>query len=667
MHARTILAFVFLLLTGVLAATRLPAAPTPQNPAIAAQPPPFAPDRVLVKFLPGTAVSEAGKIHRQSGGKLLEVIPGIGVHVVEVPKGKVRQKIALYAANPNVVYAEPDYYRVLVIPDEGDDPPLFGGPDRDYFVEQWGLHNTGQALTDPNSLYGGPIYGQPDADIDAPEGWDITTGDPAVKIAILDTGIDCNSIEHSGRCVEEISFVTEYSDNLDDIAQHGTHTAGIAAVNTNNGIGVAGVGWNSSVGNLKTCFEYEYDLYPPLGFYVITGVCPVSASAAAITYAADHGYHVINMSYGSDLVDENGEPAGIPVQPNTETDAVVYAWNHGVVLVAAAGNGGSEDPPDPTRLVYPAANDEVIAVAATDRFDNLASFSTFGSSWVSMMAPGDNILSTVPVEVCEFYADLTGEPFDPATEGCLTWNSGTSMASPHVAGAAALVWAHVFPGQSPQTCVSPSGIPCNVVVRRHLEYGADAVGASEQNFLAWSQHGRLNLYNTLSMVDTDVDGSPDSIDSDDDNDGLSDDFESSIGTDPLLADTDDDGLSDAAEVGWDGDPGSYDPATDTNPLSADTDGDGFADGMEAASLHDPLNAADAPVRGDINDDGVVNAADVLLGTRAILKLDTLTGDQLARADIGPLVSGTPSPDGLFTAGDLQLIQQIALQQLDLQN
>ena len=660
-----IYAFAVLALAITLASTGLQAAPAPKSPGPAAHPPPFAPDRVLVKFLPGTAAAETGKAHRHSGGKLLKIIPGIGVHVVKVPQGTVHRKIALYTANPNVVYAEPDYYRVLIIPDEGNDPPLFGGPDRDYFVEQWGLHNTGQALTDPNSLFGGPIVGEPDADIDAPEGWDITTGDPSVKIAILDTGIDCNSIEHTGRCVEEISFVTEYSDNLDDIAQHGTHTAGIAAVNTNNGIGVAGVGWNSSVGNLKTCFEYEYDLIPPYGYYVITGVCPVSASATAITYAADHGYHVINMSYGSDLVDENGEPAGIPTQPNTETDAVVYAWNHGVVLVAAAGNGGSEDPPDPTRLVYPAANDEVIAVAATDRFDNLASFSTFGNSWVSMMAPGDNILSTVPVEICEYYSYLTGEPYDPATEGCLTWNSGTSMASPHVAGAAALVWAHVFPGQSPQTCVSPSGIPCNVVVRRHLEYGADAAGTSGQNFLAWSQYGRLNLYNALSMVDTDVDGLPDTLDSDNDNDGLPDDFEGSIGTDPFLGDTDDDGLSDAAEVGWDGDPGSYNPATDTNPLSADTDGDGFADGMEAASLHDPLNTADAPVWGDINDDGVVNAGDVLLATRAVLYKSTLTTPELARADIAPLASGSPSPDGLFTTGDLLLIQRIALLQLSL--
>ena len=241
--------------------------------AIRTQVPAFAPDRVLVKFRPGTAAAETGKAHRQAGGRLLREIPAIGVQVVEVPRDKVSEKVAHYARNPNVLYAEPDFYRVLVIPDEGNDPgPSAGGINtgREYFEEQWGLHNTGQQHTSFDFL-GNPIQvsGAADADIDAPEGWDITSGDPSVKIAILDTGIDCDSIEHAGKCVEEISFVEDYSDYLDDpedYVGHGTHVAGIAAVHTNNGIGVAGVGWNSSLGNLKTCFAYQIDLLPPLGY-----------------------------------------------------------------------------------------------------------------------------------------------------------------------------------------------------------------------------------------------------------------------------------------------------------------------------------------------------------------------------------------------------------------
>jgi len=634
---------------------------------ILAQVPRYAPDRVLVSFKPGTAASETGKAHRQAGGRKLREIPGIGVHIVQVPAGSVQQKIASYRANPNVEYAEPDFYRVLIVPDEGNDPgPDAGGiiAGREYFDEQWGLSNTGQLHTSFD-LLGNPIQvaGVADADIDAPEGWDITTGDAAVKIAILDTGIDCSSVEHAGKCVEEVSFVGDFSSYLDDPGDyvgHGTHVAGIAAVHTDNGIGVSGVGWNSSLGNLKSCFGYAYYPYPVLlpDYYIYTGVCPVSASAEAIIYAADNGYHVINMSYGSDEVDGNGEPVGQPAQPNTETAAISYAWSHGVVLVAAAGNDNN------TARIYPAANTDIIAVAATNHIDDRASFSTYslpGDDWVSLMAPGEDILSTNPVADCIFFAELFYYPFDPITEACLTWHSGTSMASPHVAGTAALVWAHLFPGQSPSSCVSPSGVPCNEVVRRHLEYGADATGAATQNMLAWSQYGRLNLYGALSIIDTDLDGLPDSVDDDDDNDGLADSVEASpgIGTDPLDPDSDDDGLSDGDEVNYVATPpDTYSAGQDTDPLNPDTDGDGFLDGMELAAGHDPLFAGDAPLWGDADGSGVVNAADVLLLTRAVLGLVVLADDQKARVDIAPVNAGVPSPDGRLTPGDLVVVERI---------
>jgi hypothetical protein len=143
---------------------------------------------------------------------------------------------------------------------------------------------------------------------------------------------------------------------------------------------------------------------------------------------------------------------------------------------------------------------------------------------------------------------------------------------------------------------------------------------------------------------------------------LSDGIEAVIGTDPANPDTDGDGLTDLREVNWDGDPTGYDPAHDLNPLAADTDGDGFPDGMEATAGYDPLSAASVPVWGDINNDRVVDAADVLLAARAIAGELTPTDAERVRGKVAPLVNGTPRPDANapLTAGDLLLIERKAL-------
>ena len=110
--------------------------------------PPFAADRVLVKFKPGSTASAIGKAHRQAQGQVMRTIPGIGVQVVRVPPGTVPGKVAAYKANPNVQYAEPDYNRVLVIPSEDPTITVAGG---NVFSEQWYLNNTGQLhSTDQN-------------------------------------------------------------------------------------------------------------------------------------------------------------------------------------------------------------------------------------------------------------------------------------------------------------------------------------------------------------------------------------------------------------------------------------------------------------------------------------------------------------------------------------
>ena len=600
--------------------------------------PAYAQDRILVRFKPGTPAASIAQSHRVAKGLVQRTIRGIDVQVVKIPRGQVVAKLHAYRVNPNVEFAEPDYNRLLVIPTEGTDPPPPTGIGVDLFPEQWGLNNTGQLLIEP--LFGEPVLtGTPDADIDAPEAWDIHTGDASVKIAILDSGVDCSAVDLAGKCIEQTSFVTDFSATTDDLVAHGTHVAGIAAANTNNSKGTAGVGWNSSIGNLKACYEYEIDLLPPLGLFAIVGVCPVSGSSDAITYAADNGYHVINMSYQSDLVDPvTGEPLSVSNPPDTEAAAVTYAWNKGVVIVAAAGNAGD------TELVYPAALDEVIAVAATDRYDNLASFSSFGNAWVSIMAPGENIISTEPDASCV----LLVPGYVPGVDDCVTWKSGTSMASPHVAGAAALLWAQLYPGQAPGSCTASNGLPCNTVVRSILESSADTSGALAQNFLAWSQNGRLNLH--AMLADGDGDGIPSSSDNCVD---IANPGQTNTDGDPQgnACDPDDDNdfLSDVDEGSLYG----------TDPLLADTDGDTVNDGLEIEAGTDPLLDTSYPLlyNGDANNDGDVNLADLVIGMRVLLGEVSATPLQQARLDVAPLVAGSPAPDGQYNVGDYTVLVQ----------
>ena len=132
--------------------------------------PRFAPDKLLVKFKPGTAASAISEAHRRAGARELKTISGIGVQVIEVPAGKVLASVAAYEANPNVLYAEPDFYRVLVVPSEEPGPTPAG--QTDYFFEQWYLHNTGQSHTRVEQTILGPLLsitqGTEDADVDAP-------------------------------------------------------------------------------------------------------------------------------------------------------------------------------------------------------------------------------------------------------------------------------------------------------------------------------------------------------------------------------------------------------------------------------------------------------------------------------------------------------------------
>jgi hypothetical protein len=228
------------------------------------------------------------------------------------------------------------------------------------------------------------------------------------------------------------------SSTVDDLYGHGTHCAGIAAATTNNSIGVAGVGFNTSLMNVKVLGDNGSGQY--------------SWIANGITWAADNGAKVISLSLG-------GSSGSYTLQ-----NAVNYAWNKGVVVVAAAGNNGN------TASVYPAYYSNCIAVAATDQNDAKASFSTYGS-WVDVAAPGVSIYSTLPNH---------SNSIGTTNYGSL---SGTSMSTPHVAGLAALVWATSY-GTS------------NTSVRSRIESTADAISGTG----TYWKYGRINANKAVAGV-----------------------------------------------------------------------------------------------------------------------------------------------------------------------
>ena len=276
--------------------------------------------------------------------------------------------------------------------------------------------------------------------IGLPEAWDTTTGDTAIKVAVIDSGIDVAHPDLSGHMVNGPNFSAE-SDLLDHCG-HGTHVAGILGATTNNGAGVVGTAWNANVTSVKVL----EDAPAPYG-------CSGSASSIALglRWAADNGMRIANMSLG-------GDPS------QTIQDAVDYAQSRGVLIIAAADNGGSSIP------VYPAAYDGVISVGSSTTSDTLASFSNRGN-WVDILAPGVNILSTWPT---------TLTPSNPYSV-----QSGTSMSTPMVAGTAALLW-------SARPYLSGDGVAERILGTAQPISGSGTVVAT----------GRLNSAGALAPVDS---------------------------------------------------------------------------------------------------------------------------------------------------------------------
>lgn len=372
------------------------------------------PGEVLVKFrsLPERANDQARDVaaaHAAIGAQTIEELPGVKVHRVRGNRKQSTQALMqYYAKRADVEYVEPNYiYTTQIIP---NDPR---------FAEMWGLHNIGQT------------GGTADADVDGPEAWDKKTGSTAVTVAIIDTGVAynhadlaanmwVNSREIAGNGIDDDGngyvddvrgwdFANNDNNPMDDHG-HGTHTAGTAGAVGNNATGITGVAWQVKI--------------MPLKFLTANGGGSSSNVARAILYASAMGAKISNNSWGGGAYSQTIE------------NAIATANQRGMLFVVAAGNANANND---TTTSYPCNSPQpnVLCVAATDHNDNKASFSNYGAVNVDLGAPGVSILSTVPTDTCALCAS-SGYRF----------MSGTSMATPHVAGAAALVLAQ-FPNFTP--------------------------------------------------------------------------------------------------------------------------------------------------------------------------------------------------------------------------
>jgi subtilisin family serine protease len=400
----------------------------------------YKPDAILVKFKAGETDGQMATVHQRHGGKLRKKFRRIRWQVVGIPVGStVQQVVAQYQADPQVEAAEPDY--VVHATRTPNDPA---------FNKQWDMTK-----------------------ISAPAAWDKTTGSANVVVAVIDTGVDYNhadlatnmwknpgEIAGNGKDDDGNGYVDDVygidsangdSDPLDD-EDHGTHCAGSIGAAGNNGIGISGVNWNVKIMALK--------------FLDKTGSGYDSDAITCLEYAIDMKQRGINIVATSDSWGGGGYSAAMK-------NAFDDAYSAGILSACAAGNDGNNTDVSPD---YPASfnSDGIISVAASDASDNRPYWSNYGATTTDLAAPGDAIYSTIRNNSYATY-------------------SGTSMATPHVAGAIALV-------------AAASGGASASQIRQLILNNVDVL-PQWQGVVA--SGGRLNLAKALGAVSPPVNRQPD--------------------------------------------------------------------------------------------------------------------------------------------------------------
>ncbi|MHB0802627.1 S8 family peptidase [Bacillus thuringiensis] len=363
-------------------------------------------EKIIVKFNKEVSTKEKNNLYQQKNAKVISRNTQLGFEVIQVQDQSVQQALREYRKLPGVDYVEPSkVYQAVWAPD-------------DYYYSSH--QNT--------SLQKMQI----------PEAWDITRGSNDMVVAVVDSGVQSTHPDLRGKVIPGYDYVQNDNDPSNDELGHGTHIAGTIAALTDNSIGVAGIAPNVKVLSVRVLDRNGYSYSDVI--------------ANGITYAADHGAKVINLS----IAMENSS--------QVLEDAVNYAWNKGVVLVAGAGNSSTSKP------YYPAAYANVISVAATDSNDAKWDGSNYGIS-VDVAAPGVRIMSTIPTN---------WNPEDP-----YSIKSGTSMATANVSGVVALL--------------ASQGLS-NIQIREAIEKSADKIPGTGEYW----KYGRVNAYKALTSVHSDL-------------------------------------------------------------------------------------------------------------------------------------------------------------------
>jgi subtilisin family serine protease len=326
-------------------------------------------------------------------------IPALGIVRTTVAGGVSLQAMAAARQDPAVEWVQPNYWRQALAAEVVPNDPYYRPPTNQRRFQQWHLPK-----------------------INANYAWSITAGQDNFLTAVVDTGVDLNHPDLKDRLAAGTSIVnqdnyTPPSLGMDDNG-HGTHVAGLIGATSNNGLGVAGVSWRGKILPVKVLNSQ--------------GEGTDADIAAGIVWAADAGARVINLSLGGPD-DGSGPPPALQA-------AVDYAHGKGCMIIAASGNSGDRS------IFYPAALPHVVAIAATDPWDQVARYSTFGP-FVALAAPGGSGPEALSLQtgILSTLWDTNSQGTDGmggSEAGEYGIEVGTSMAAAVASGAAAVLWAY---------------------------------------------------------------------------------------------------------------------------------------------------------------------------------------------------------------------------------